>query len=533
MHNLSHHNGTHEIEGCDPKESFFPCSDNLYGNIILMIFYGYVLGRGANLIADGSELLLDILNPGLIGGLVLPLLGALPDAMIVILSSLSGSRESLIEEMQVGMGTLAGSTVMLLTIAWGGSVFLGRCDFSPSGKAIDKTLTHKWYEFTKTGVTCQSDISIQSRIMIITALSYVVILVISLISFGRDLSTQYDFQEEFALFGFVLCSVFFIGYSLWSVFNKSIQEKFIEAAQEKVHHENVKKIIQTELSKAEEKLAKEEDQKTRGFWKLGNVINEDANDNHQLNLDEDSHVHEDNDEAETFLNNKGESEGLGQGAGLGLGMTNIVKETIAENTEVVKVHDDAKKVLRIIEKQIEHPEEEDEDDEDAPVLTKKQILVRAPLYMIFGAAVLAVFSDPMVKSITSFSEGVGLEPFYVSFVVAPFATNASELIASLLFAMKKKKKNISLTFGAIYGAVIMNSTFILGLFLGFFYFRQVVFTFYAEVISILFVIIVMGALTSFKTTFSTAWAFPVLSLYPLSIVLVYLLKTYLPTPEVE
>jgi len=28
----------------------------------------------------------------------------------------------------VGVGTLAGSTVMLLTLAWGGSVLAGRCD---------------------------------------------------------------------------------------------------------------------------------------------------------------------------------------------------------------------------------------------------------------------------------------------------------------------------------------------------------------------------------------------------------------------
>jgi len=89
--------------------------------------------------------------------------------------------------------------------------------------------------------------------------------------------------------------------------------------------------------------------------------------------------------------------------------------------------------------------------------------------MIFGAAVLAVFSDPMIKAITNFSLAIDLSPFYTSFIVVPFASNASELIAGLMFAHKKRKKNISLTFGALYGAVIMNSTFILGVFLAFFY----------------------------------------------------------------
>lgn len=38
------------------------------------------------------------------------------------------------------MGTLAGSTVMLLTLAWGISLFIGRCDII-NGEAIDNTIT--------------------------------------------------------------------------------------------------------------------------------------------------------------------------------------------------------------------------------------------------------------------------------------------------------------------------------------------------------------------------------------------------------
>ena len=37
------------------------------------------------------------------------------------------------------ISTLAGSTIMLLTLAWGGSVFLGRCDLDSNGEAIDET----------------------------------------------------------------------------------------------------------------------------------------------------------------------------------------------------------------------------------------------------------------------------------------------------------------------------------------------------------------------------------------------------------
>jgi hypothetical protein len=47
----------------------------------------------------------------------------------------------LVVQVVVGMGTLAGSTVMMLSIAWGGSLIVGRCDIDSNGIARDKRLT--------------------------------------------------------------------------------------------------------------------------------------------------------------------------------------------------------------------------------------------------------------------------------------------------------------------------------------------------------------------------------------------------------
>ena len=51
----------------------------------------------AKTIADGSDLLLEVLHPGVIGGFVIPLLGALPDALIILVSGM-GTREEVQEE---------------------------------------------------------------------------------------------------------------------------------------------------------------------------------------------------------------------------------------------------------------------------------------------------------------------------------------------------------------------------------------------------------------------------------------------------
>ena len=56
-------------------------------------------------ITDGAELLRDLgLPAAIIGGVVLPLLGAVPDAVMIIFSGVGGSREEANTQIAVGMG---------------------------------------------------------------------------------------------------------------------------------------------------------------------------------------------------------------------------------------------------------------------------------------------------------------------------------------------------------------------------------------------------------------------------------------------
>lgn len=94
---------------------------------------------GAKLIADGSELLLEILDPGIIGGLLLPVLGAVPDSAIVVVSGAMGSTAEAQDQLNVGVGTLAGSTIMLLTIPWAVGLWLARTDIR-HGESVGASL---------------------------------------------------------------------------------------------------------------------------------------------------------------------------------------------------------------------------------------------------------------------------------------------------------------------------------------------------------------------------------------------------------
>lgn len=69
---------------CEQTYGFLPCTTTIWGNLFLMLVYGYLMFMTAKYLSSGSELLLEILGPGLIGGLFLPILGALPDALLIL-----------------------------------------------------------------------------------------------------------------------------------------------------------------------------------------------------------------------------------------------------------------------------------------------------------------------------------------------------------------------------------------------------------------------------------------------------------------
>ncbi len=84
------------------------------GNLLVRVFPRF--SSASNMISDGSELLLLVPSlAGVVGSVVLPVLGAVPDGAIVLFSGMGDDAQ---EQLSVGVGALAGSTIMLLTIPW-------------------------------------------------------------------------------------------------------------------------------------------------------------------------------------------------------------------------------------------------------------------------------------------------------------------------------------------------------------------------------------------------------------------------------
>jgi Ca2+/H+ antiporter len=77
---------------------------------------------------------------------------------------------------------------------------------------------------------------------------------------------------------------------------------------------------------------------------------------------------------------------------------------------------------------------DDAEEEEFNELTDGQLKIRALGLLLIGTLVVTIFADPMVDTINAFAKSINVKPFFISCVVTPIASNASEIIAGFLFA---------------------------------------------------------------------------------------------------
>ena len=145
-----------------------------------------------------------------------------------------------------------------------------------------------------------------------------------------------------------------------------------------------------------------------------------------------------------------------------------------------------------------------------------------------GPPAVTIFSDPMVDVLSTVGNRLNISPFYVSFVITPIVSNASELISSILQAARKTPGSIEVTYSQLLGAATMNNTFCLSIFLILVVVKDLAWEFSAEVMAILAVEMAVMAITlTNKNGVLPMWkAMTALLLYPLSLLLVYVLENF-------
>ena len=105
-------------------------------------------------------------------------------------------------------------------------------------------------------------------------------------------------------------------------------------------------------------------------------------------------------------------------------------------------------------------------------------------------------------------------------IVVPIASNASELISSVIFARKKTKKNISLIMGALYGGVSMNNCICLGLFLLLVAVKNLPWLYLPEIAGLVFITVFVGLIGGLYVTLRLWLVFPVALAFPATVAIV-------------
>eukprot|EP00731_Ephydatia_muelleri_P014631 Em0008g351a len=491
--------------------SLVPCSYSITGNLILIAFYGVLLGIAAKLISDGAELLLDLgLPAAIIGGIVLPLLGAVPDSAMIIASGIGGSKEDAEKEISVGMGTLAGSTIMLLTVPWVAAMFLARVDIV-KGKGVNGQCGRlKPSSFITQGVTVSHDVTIGALIMLITVLPYFVVQGADW-HWGPtshpDTSPAPAYTKWSALATFILCFIFFILYMAQQLIFSVASQRKDNARKEKRLERRVLRQFYLSMS--------------------AKVLQKTTNNLTQAQDDTDAQVtveHQDKVQKKYFKAWR---------AGVGTKQENEPLIAAEAPTEKEESPDSSKGV---------GPAKKEEGNDEP----KWKLALKSVALLVSGVAAVTIFSDPMVGALTSLvdpthknatdtsndrGQYIPIPVFYLSFVITPLCSNASELVSSLIFAAKKTQTASSLTFSQLYGAATMNNTLCLGIFAALVYFRDLSWQFSAEVTVIILVEVAVGLMAvlsgfGYKHTYVLLLGIPVGLLYFLGLFLTAILENY-------
>ncbi|XP_027343951.1 sodium/calcium exchanger NCL1 isoform X2 [Abrus precatorius] len=447
---------------CEQTYGFLPCTTTVIGNLFLIVVYGFLMYKAATFLSNGSELLLEILGPGIVGGLFLPILGALPDAMLILVSGLSGSKETAQSQVSVGMGLLAGSTVLLLTIIWGTCVIVGKCDIEDS-IAIDSRDT-RGFSLTGSGVSTDIWTSYAARIMAISVLPFVIV------QFPQILNSNSG-RHLAVLIALIVSLCLLVAYCLYQIFQPWIQRRKLEY----IKHKHVILGLLRHLKKRA----------------LGRLLREDGE--------------PDEDVIRKWLHKARSSRVASGDAG-----PHTMKFLSDFHTETKREHD----LLDV----------GDQSNEDAEgIENAKWTSIKAVLLLLLGTIIAAAFADPLVDAVDNFSDATSIPAFFISFIALPLATNSSEAVSAIIFASRDKRQTASLTFSEIYGAVTMNNVLCLSVFLALVYVRGLTWNFSSEVLVILVVCIVVGVFASFRTVFPLWTSILAILLYPFSLVLVYVL----------
>ncbi|KAM0072201.1 putative EF-hand domain, sodium/calcium exchanger membrane region, EF-hand domain pair [Helianthus debilis subsp. tardiflorus] len=564
-------------EECTLMYGFLPCSTNIPSHLFLIVIYEYLLYHGESY-AGGDGRIFRVLGKNFYVTSFSQLLDALPDSLILLVTGLASSKEKAQEYVLTGAGLLAGSSILLLTLLWGACFICGRREFyvQPGSEVKNKAKQL----LSGSGVLTDAETSFDAKVMFFSLIPFLIILLPSV--FGLSYSSEeYKTVLLVSLSSSIICLISYFYYqsnepNLWKR-----RLLYAEVEQKVEMHVSFYDVQELVLDRGKHLMIRDKNMEKRlknleSKEQTSEMIKEWVDDTRKL-MDTDPYTWditdtECNQVAELLLEEKNtlmaqilsmmkhasRQELIKDGTPDESAIDRFFELIDTDNDEsitrselknfIMKVNNEKilidDKIAEIMMRHLDIDRDEKIDKDEfksgvGKLLTscnsvkqaqdsnqktnryKTKEMYKAIILLIVGIFMLIVLAEPLVESVRRFSESVNIEPFYVSFILVPLATNARTAIAAIRAANQKRHKTTSLTFSEIYHKVFLNNILGFCVLVSVIYFRGFTWHFSAEIVVVVLVCIIMGLLASLKSKFPDWTLLIAFPLYPLSMVVVY------------
>ncbi|RDY02383.1 Sodium/calcium exchanger NCL [Mucuna pruriens] len=207
---------------CKQMYGFLPCSNNVLGHLFLILVYEYLLFHGESYLAAGGEQIFKILGPGVFGASAFDILGALPESLILVVTGLSSDKESAQEYASTGVGLLAGSSILLLTVVWGTCVIIGKQKLKNDSGGSNSSSGGIKESLTGYGITMDVDTRKMARMMVFSVIPLIIMQIPNLFHFS---STA---RNVTLMVAFTVAVTFLISYFIYQIFKPQIEKTRLE-----------------------------------------------------------------------------------------------------------------------------------------------------------------------------------------------------------------------------------------------------------------------------------------------------------------
>ncbi|GER53822.1 calcium-binding EF-hand family protein [Striga asiatica] len=574
---------TQKIE-CEQMYGFLPCSGTITGHLFLIVVYQYLLFHAESYVDSGGKRVFKILGPGIFGASAFQVIGSLPEALIllgkpfakssqnadlsmVLASGLSSNDETAQECVLTGVGLLAGSSILLLTLIWGTCCFepsiqkrrlmyikhehlvvdvLNHIQSQTTGKLLTKngspnvsTIKRLFEEKDRDGDNTISFSELKDFLQEIKSQT--------LQSNNND-NTTAEIMKEFDIDNDdkITMDEFVSGMSKWLDDTKNtINKKYHSVKSLKGLYQILKPWVQKKREEREmmKHLIPDILEHIQNSV-YGSLLAEDGTPNvpaikrlfKDIDLDKNEYIS--NSELKELINNIT----LGiipydsdMAASKLMEELDISGDKLIDEDEFVKGFSKWLNATSYKEHSEENEEEENYERtweqtdkllEDKFVDKSSLAWSKAIALILLGLVMLGVLAEPLIQSVRNFSLEANVPSFYVSFIFIPLATNARIAVSTIKESRQKKLQITSLTMSEIYGTVFMNNILGLAVLLSLIYFRDLAWRFSAEVLIVLIVSAIVGSFASFNTVYPVWTSVLAYLLYPLSLILVYVLGDF-------